>query len=188
MTVFPDSIVIPTYDKKTSRSLQVFHCFRNAKSGGENIFVDGFMVADVLRQEHPDTYQFLSGFPIEAEYVYDDKQGRRDHFLNIDTVLKHHPISGDLEQFRFNVYDRGVHFMSLEEQRRFYEHYRRLAALVRREDLHACLPLVQGRLMFVDNWRVMHGRKAFSGGERDMFTCYVSRDDFLNRARVLDLL
>lgn len=86
--------------------LQVFHCTQPADVGGENILVDGFNVAEIIREKHPETYKFFSEFPIEAEYIHDDPD---DHFLNLDFVFKHHPVTKELQQFRFNIYDRAVH-------------------------------------------------------------------------------
>ena len=51
-------------------------------------------------------YKFFSEFPIEEEYIHDDP---KDHFLTLDYVFKHHPVTGQLTQFRFNIYDRAVH-------------------------------------------------------------------------------
>ncbi len=56
----------------------------------------------------------------------------------MDPVFKRHPVSGELEQFRYNVYDRAVHRMTAEEQREFYKHYRILADILEnREELRA---------------------------------------------------
>lgn len=45
-------------------------------------------------------------------------------------------------------------------------------------------PLLQA--LFVDNWRVLHGREAFTG-YRQLCGCYLTRDDVLNTARLLGL-
>ena len=50
--------------------LQIFHVIKKAEKGGENILVDGFNVAKNLREKHPDSYEFLSKYPIEAEYLH----------------------------------------------------------------------------------------------------------------------
>ena len=44
-----------------------------------------------------------------------------------------------------------------------------------------------GRLLLVDNWRVLHGRTAFIG-RRELCGCYLPRDDWLNKARQVALL
>lgn len=47
----------------------------------------------------------------------------------------------------------------------------------------SCLPEV----IFVDNWRVMHGRESFTG-LRQICGCYLTRDDVLSSARSFGLL
>lgn len=38
------------------------------------------------------------------------------------------------------------------------------------------------QVIFIDNWRVMHGREAFTG-LRQLCGCYLTRDDILCAAR-----
>lgn len=166
--------------------LQVFHCISPAAKGGENILVDGFKVAEIVRERHPEVYEFFTSFPVEAEYIHSD-EWVDDHYYCVDRVFKHHPASGELEQFRFNVYDRAPHKMTLEEQREFYPKYRLLAEIVEDARNEVRVKLDPGTVLFIDNWRVMHGRTGFQG-ERTMTGCYVNRSDFMSRAQVLGLL
>ena len=48
------------------------------------------------------------------------------------------------------------------------------------------VPLKPGRPVIFDNWRVLHGRKAFEGRRR---VCggYIAMDDFRARGRGLEL-
>ena len=62
-----------------------------------------FQVAETIKTKHPETYEFFRHFPVEAEYIHDDP---KDHYLTLDVPFKHHSITGEIEQFRYNVYDR----------------------------------------------------------------------------------
>lgn len=42
------------------------------------------------------------------------------------------------------------------------------------------------KVLFIDNWRVLHGRESFTG-LRQLCGCYLTRDDVLNTARSLGL-
>lgn len=165
--------------------LQIFHCIQPAIRGGANILVDGFKIAELLQKANPDAFQFFRETPLEAEYIH-SRSEPREHYYNVDYVFKHHPITDELEQFRFNVYDRAPHKMSLSEQRLFYRYYRQLASLIVDEGNVLRLHLQPGTVLFIDNWRVMHGRTGFQG-QRTMTGCYVNRSDFLSRAKVLGL-
>ena len=90
-------------------------------------------------------------------------------------------------QFRYNVYDRAPHKMTLDEQRTFYQNYRILSEIVEDRENAMWIKLEPGTVLFIDNWRVMHGRSGFQG-ERTMTGCYVNRSDFLSRTKVFNLI
>ena len=50
--------------------------------------------------------------------------------------------------------------------------------------LQSFSPLCQ--VIFIDNWRVLHGRDSFTGLRR-LCGCYLTRDDVVNKARSLGL-
>ena len=47
--------------------------------------------------------------------------------------------------------------------------------------------LFEGTVLFIDNWRVMHGRAAYRGS-RTMAGCYVGQDSYTSKARHLGVL
>ena len=44
--------------------------------------------------------------------------------------------------------------------------------------------LQPGLIIFLDNWRMLHGRNQFTG-QRKMCGCYISRSDWLSKCRLL---
>jgi len=62
-----------------------------------------------------------------------------------------------------------------------------LGRLLEDPDAMLKFTLRPGRLLLVDNWRVLHGRTAFIG-RRELCGCYLPRDDWLNKARQVALL
>lgn len=75
--------------------LQVFHCLHHDGEGGETLLVDGFRAACDLKETHPKSFQRLSALPIEAEYLETGK-----HYINVDSMLKLHPLTKKLQQIR----------------------------------------------------------------------------------------
>ena len=49
-------------------SLQLLHCNYHTGDGGENVFVDGFHVADQLKQKDLDAFEFLAKTKIPSFY------------------------------------------------------------------------------------------------------------------------
>jgi trimethyllysine dioxygenase len=62
--------------------------------------------------------------------------------------------------------------------------HRKWAALVRDSQYEYWCQLTPGRVVVFDNWRVMHGRSAFTG-KRRICGGYVNRDDFISKFKVL---
>jgi trimethyllysine dioxygenase len=49
------------------------------------------------------------------------------------------------------------------------------------------LKLSPGIIIFLDNWRVLHGRSKFTGF-RHLCGAYISRSDWLSKARILGII
>nr|CAD7459984.1 unnamed protein product [Timema tahoe] len=163
--------------------LQVFHCLHHDGEGGETLLVDGFRAAKDLLNLHPDSYKRLSSTPLEAEYFEPGK-----HYSNIGYVLNHHPITKELQQIRFNLYDRSS-FSTIPQEHvaDIYADLQNLAQVIKDSEGEWWIKLSPGTVMLIDNWRVLHGRAAYTG-HRKIGGCYQSRADFLNVARGLGVL
>lgn len=163
--------------------LQVFHCLQAAPEGGETLIVDGFMVLKKLQEKYPDAYKFFSNHTLCGEFV-----GDGHHFLSLHKVINHHPVTQQLLQFRYNLYDRApIKTLTLQQLEQYYTHLRSLASLVTHSNSEVWLKLAPGTVLFIDNWRVMHGRAGYSGA-RKMAGCYVANDDFCSKARTLNII
>ena len=69
----------------------------------------------------------------------------------------------------------------------FYAAYRRFASILERPELEVTFMLAPGDLFIVDNRRVMHGRKGYSGtGSRHLQGCYADIDGLLSTLAVLE--
>jgi len=87
-------------------------------------------------------------------------------------------------QVTFNNYDRAPFRLPDAEMRAFYralQVFERLANSARLQWVH---PLRPGEVLLFDNWRVLHGRKAYEGARR-LCGAYLNREDFESRLRLL---
>ncbi|EAW72623.1 hCG201190, partial [Homo sapiens] len=88
---------------------------------------------------------------------------------------------------RYNNYDRAViNTVPYDVVHRWYTAHRTLTIELRRPENEFWVKLKPGRVLFIDNWRVLHGRECFTG-YRQLCGCYLTRDDVLNTARLLGL-
>jgi alpha-ketoglutarate-dependent taurine dioxygenase len=91
--------------------------------------------------------------------------------------------------FRFNLYDRAPisTLDSAEEMRKYYIALQKFSRLILGGKYEIKITLEKGVVIIIDNWRILHGRTAFTG-QRHMTGCYVGRTDWLSSARVLGLI
>jgi trimethyllysine dioxygenase len=157
--------------------LQLFHCLQVAGRGGESILVDGFRIADELRSADREAYETLSTVEVTGQYIGDGA-----HLMATRPVFRHE--HGRLVQVTFNNYDRAPFRLPDADMRAFYRALRSLEALANDPRLQWSHPLRPGEVLLFDNWRVLHGRAAYQG-ERRLCGCYLNREDFESRLRLL---
>ncbi|KAM4696489.1 trimethyllysine dioxygenase, mitochondrial [Rhinophrynus dorsalis] len=166
--------------------MQLFHCLRHEGTGGRTLLVDGFYAADQVRQHHPEDFELLSNVPLKHEYI-ENVGGSHNHMVGIGPVLNVYPWNKELYMIRYNNYDRAViNTVPHDTVRRWYSAHRTLTKELRRPENELWVKLKPGKVLFVDNWRVLHGRESFTG-YRQLCGCYLTRDDVLNVSRLLGL-
>ncbi|KAI9339288.1 hypothetical protein BDR26DRAFT_803183, partial [Obelidium mucronatum] len=174
--------------------LQLFHITEFTGSGGKSVYVDGFNAAEELRRTYPDYYQLLTEVPVPTHSAGDPKvimapSPRAFPILNLD------PLTKQLYQVRFNNDDRSVlNAQSLVRVtgnsttpvsvRDFYSALKAWVSILRDPKFETWIQLEPGFAVIVDNWRVLHGRSAFTGHRR-VCGSYHGYDDY--RSRVRDL-
>lgn len=158
--------------------LQLLHCLEFEGSGGESIQVDGFRIAEELRQTAPAHYETLSRVAVPGQYIGDGV-----HLMAARPVFRH-DHSGRLVQVSFNNYDRAPFLLPEAEMRAFYAAIRAFDELANDRRLQWRHRLAPGEAMLFDNWRVLHGRAAYDG-KRTLCGAYLNHEDFESRLRLL---
>ncbi|KAE8584647.1 hypothetical protein XENTR_v10021046 [Xenopus tropicalis] len=166
--------------------MQLFHCLRHEGTGGRTLLVDGFYAADQVRHDYPNDFELLSNVPLKHEYI-ENMAGSNNHMVGIGPVLNVYPWNKELYMIRYNNYDRAViSTVPYDIVQQWYIAHRRLTNELRRHENELWVKLKPGKVLFVDNWRVLHGRESFTG-YRQICGCYLTRDDVLNTSRLLGL-
>lgn len=164
-------------------ALQVFNCAEQSALGGHTWLVDGFSVAEALRDQHPEAFAFFSTVPIPCMSI-DDHHGVHMRFeAPIINVSKDGAVTG----FRLNNDDRApLDALTENEVEQFYKHLPTLLQMSR-APAHGCQVMLSiGDMLIVENRRVMHGRRAFKG-YRNLRGCYMDSDAYESRLRMLDI-
>jgi [2-(trimethylamino)ethyl]phosphonate dioxygenase len=161
--------------------LQLLHCLEAAGEGGESVVVDGFAAADRLRREAPEAFAILARTAVPFRYV---EQGAVD--LRAAAPLIELDVAGAVRVVRYNNRSIGPLDIDAEEVPAFYDAYRRFARLLHDPAMTVGFRLGPGDLFIVDNRRVLHGRRGFSGGRRHLQGTYADADSLMSKLRVLE--
>lgn len=140
--------------------------------------IDGFQVANKLKEEQPDVFKRLTTTLVPAEYI---EEGHHHKYLA--PIIRLSPTDDEIEQIRFNLYDRApLNSIPTNKIREFYSDLKILTKELENPENRVTFQLEPGTVMIFDNWRVLHGRNAYNG-KRTMTGCYVQRTEFLSALR-----
>lgn len=166
--------------------LQLFHLLSHRNgSGGATLLVDGFYVASILKELHPEAYSLLSEVRIPAHAAGESDSLYHPTPASGYPVLNHDATTKELYQVRWNNDDRSV-ISSLEpgQVEKWYSAIRLWNSLLTSPDSQYWIQLKPGMAVIVDNHRVLHGRSAFDG-ERRMCGAYIGVDEYKSKLAVL---
>ena len=154
-------------------TLQILACLENSVEGGDSIVVDGFRVVERLKAESPRGFALLSGHA--ARFAYEGAAGVR---LRSKRPMIELGPDGELIAVRFNNRSLAAATdIPYDDMADYYAAYRRFAELIEDPAMEVTFKLKPGELFIVDNTRVLHARKGFSGaGKRWLQGCYADKD------------
>ncbi|MCV2867305.1 TauD/TfdA family dioxygenase [Defluviimonas sp. WL0002] len=163
-------------------TVQVLYCLESSAAGGENMVVDGFRAAERLRQENPDWFDALTGHCARFEYA-----GEVGVVLRSRRPMIELAPDGELVAVRFNNRSAAaITDVPFERMETYYAAYRRLGEIIDDPAMEVTFRLSPGECFVVDNTRVLHARKGYSGtGTRWLQGCYADKDGLLSKLAAL---
>ncbi|KAL4811513.1 hypothetical protein BDV18DRAFT_129517 [Aspergillus unguis] len=165
--------------------LQLFHLLSHTDGeGGASLLVDGFQAAKTLIEEDQ-----VNALHLKRHKHPFHASGNEDMVItptDLAPVFGTHPLLGSqLIQIRWNNYDRATKWnWQTYEQAQWYKAAKHFDEIIRRPQSEIWTQLEPGTALIFDNWRMLHGRSAFTG-KRRMCGGYINNDDFISRYRVL---
>ena len=161
-----------------SPGYQMFHCLEFDGIGGESTLVDGFKVADRIRQIDPPAFEVLTNIKVPAQYLGDGVHLTAEHAV---IALDH---NGDFSQIAYNNYDRAPFRLPTPRMNAFYRALKLFNELINDPAFEISMRLAPGTALLFDNWRTLHGRRAYQGFRR-LCGAYLNKEDFDSKLRVL---
>ncbi|WP_065323604.1 2-trimethylaminoethylphosphonate dioxygenase [Tritonibacter mobilis] len=154
-------------------TVQVLYCLESSAAGGENMVVDGFAAAQRLREENENYFNVLADYCARFEYA-----GEAGVCLTSRRPMIELAPDGELIGLRFNNRSlAAVTDVPFEKMDTYYAAYRRLGEIIDDTEMEVTFRLKPGEAFIVDNTRVLHARKGYSGeGTRWLQGCYADKD------------
>jgi len=164
-------------------TIQILYCLENSAEGGENMVVDGFKCALQLQSENPRGFDLLSRYCARFEYAGDDGVCLRSRRPMIELSP-----DGELTGIRFNNRSTAaISDVPFDDMEDYYAAYRRLGEIIDNPDMEVTFKLSPGESFIVDNTRVLHARKGYSGaGSRWLQGCYADKDGLLSTLAAME--
>jgi gamma-butyrobetaine dioxygenase len=161
--------------------IQLLHCLANETRGGLSTLVDGFAVAQALREQDPEAFAILAGTPVRFKYSDADTE------LTASATPIELDASGELRAIHFSPRLDFVPLDTVERLEAYYRARRKFDQLLRAADFEIRFLLGAGDLVMFDNCRLLHGRSGFDPAEglRHLQGCYIDIDGPRSLYRVL---
>ncbi len=152
--------------------IQLLHCLRNEAPGGDSTLADGLAGAEALAAIDPAAHQALT--ESETEFRYDMIT---DTVVTFGRVLEY-DRSGRFRQIRLNTKLDAPLPRPEYDLDGYYRGRRWLTEWLNDPSHQVTFRLEPGDAMFVDNYRVLHGRTEFdaSKGMRHLQGAYIDHD------------
>jgi gamma-butyrobetaine hydroxylase len=165
-------------------TLQILYCLENSAEGGENMVVDGFRAAERLREEDKHGFDLLTRYCANFEYA-----GSTGICLRSRRPMIELAPDGELIGIRFNNRSAAaITDVPYEDMAHYYAAYRRLGEIIDDTAMEVTFKLSPGESFIVDNTRVLHARKGYSGaGSRWLQGCYADKDGLLSTLAAIEI-
>ena len=154
-------------------TLQILYCLENSAEGGDSMVVDGFKAAHRLRAEDPRAFDLLSKYCARFEYA-----GAKGVRLTSRRPMIELAPDGELTGIRFNNRSAApITDVPYDDMAAYYAAYRRFGEIIDDPAMEVAFKLEPGESFIVDNTRVLHARRGYSGaGSRWLQGCYADKD------------
>lgn len=165
-------------------TLQILYCLENSAEGGDSIVVDGFRAAEKLRDENPEGFALLAGYPARFEYKGSDGVCLRSRRPMIELSP-----DGEMVGIRFNNRSAApIVDVPFDRMETYYAAYRQLGEIIDDPAMGVSFKLEPGESFIVDNTRVLHARLGYSGaGSRWLQGCYADKDGLLSTLTAMEM-
>lgn len=175
----PPHVDLPT--REYHPGLQFLHCLENSVAGGQAVMLDGFAVAEALREEDPEAFATLT----RVHWRYANTAKTTDYVWHSPMIVLDE--QQQLLEVRIADFLRGPLMTDFDQVEEAYRALMALQQRLREPRFALRFTYAPGDLVIFDNRRLLHARDTFEGdsGHRWLQGCYLERDEVRSRYRIV---
>ena len=160
--------------------IAILACVHPADDGGDSILVDGFGIAEKLRESFPSGFEYLANWNHHYVRLHPNKldQRARAPIIALDS-------EGEISGIRLHTRSSAPLDLPEHIMEGYLEAYHRLCSMMMDPDNQIRVSLDAGDAIIFDNHRALHARSAFSDRSRFLQICSVPRENFHQSFRLL---
>ena len=162
--------------------IQLLHCLSRSAGGGQDVLIDGFSVAAILRDEDPIAFEMLASTPLTFRFD-DETSALRASGPTIELNR-----GGDVRGIRWNDTSVEPPQVPPDQVALVYKSMRSFADVLSRPELALHVTLTPGDCIVFDNTRIIHARTAFTDGPGGSWLqgCFADLDGLASTLAVLE--
>ena len=173
--------------------------FHYAQGSGANTLVDGFAVGEALRERDPEAFELLSTYsnPQERDLLKSRQDANQNHtnslYLSSCKPIFQLDAKGRIVRVQYNEVFRVPSEIPFDKFKDWYSAYIKFAEMIHSPEFERNVPMSEGVITVVHNWRVLHGRAGSRDGSASMLQSEdrvlvggtITRENLFSRARAL---
>ena len=169
---------------ETPPGYQFLHCLINSAEGGESSAVDGFAVADYLRNNEKDIFDTLINVHLKFRDMDYTQESIRSYYAPAISLTK----DRDYHDIRFSVATMDALDCHPDLMDNVYKAHHRFGNLLHDDKFQIKFRLEPGDIFSFNNRRLLHGRTEFdpNSGNRHLQGYYMDRDEIIGRLNYLN--
>ena len=162
---------------------QFLHCLINSADGGDSSAVDGFAVAEYLRNNEKEIFETLIRVPLKFRDKDYTQASHRSFYAPALSLTK----DSDYNDIRFSVATMDTLDCNPDDMENVYKSHHRFGNLLHDNKFQIKFRLEPGDIYSFNNRRVLHGRTEFdpNSGNRHLQGYYMDRDEIIGRLNFL---
>jgi len=168
---------------ETPPGYQFLHCLINSAEGGDSSAVDGFAVADYLKNNEKGIFETLVSVPLK----FRDKDYTQELIRGFHAPAISLTKDSDYNDIRFSVATMDTLDCHPDIMDKVYKAHHRFGNLLHDDKFQIKFRLQPGDIFSFNNRRLLHGRTAFdpNSGHRHLQGYYMDRDEIIGRLKFL---